>query len=169
MRKWMGRWFEALVIPLSALMLAGGSLPVAAVGPVRVGTAIHPLAPRNPSAGRVQGIIQPGSAGAVGPGRFRDGAGRFGDVGIDGEDLGYGLAGGFVGGNLSRSADDADGPFPYGAPTPLGVSPPGGPFPGARRPATPMPCVRPQIITIGRGVRSADKVRVVYGASSCGS
>ena len=177
----VGRWSKCLVpLGASAVALAGGVLPARAVAAVRVGTVIRSPAPQGPRAVRVPGVARPGPNGAIRSGGFGDGGGRFGDVILGGDDLGYGLAGGYVGGAIAQPADA--GALPYGAP-PLGSPYPGGPypgapfagasfpgasFPGARPPAYPGPCVRPQIITIGRGVRGADKVRVVYGGPPCG-
>lgn len=155
----MRRWSAALIIPLGAFVLAGAVRPARAVAPLRVNMASHPLAPRTSRGVRDQGATRHGSGDGVGARRLRDGGGRFGDIDDYGDDLGYGLAGGLIGAVGARS--DADAPFPYGAPPPSAF--PGGPFPGVR-PSTPPPCARPRIITIGRGVRAADKVRVVYGA-----
>ena len=167
----MARWSKCIVfLGASALALAGGIVPTLAVAAVRVGTAIRPPASQGPRAVRLPGVARPGPGGAIRSGSFGDGSGRFGEVIIGGDDLGYGLAGGYVGGAIAQPADA--GACPYGAP-PLGGPCPGGPYPGAslpgaRPPAYPRPCVRPQIITIGRGVRGADKARIVYGGPPCG-
>ncbi len=157
----MRRWLTALIVSLGAMPLAGVPDPAQAVASMRAGVAARPMAPR-PSSARDRGLVRARAGDGSGhDGSDRDGGRRFGGVGYGddlGDDLGYGLAGGYVG---AAGAPGADGSSPYGAPPPGAF--PRGPFPGFRPPA-PAPCVRPQIITIGRGVRGADKVRVVYGA-----
>ena len=160
----MTLWPSRPSFVLSALVLAWGTLPVGAAPAMRAGVATRPLLHQGPRALPGQGGPGFDAAGRLDESRGR--GERFGYVGLDGDDLGYGLAGGLVGAALARP--DADGPVPFGAPF-FGAPPPGGRFAGADRFAVPPPCVRPQVITIGRGVRAADKVRVVYGAPPCGS
>ena len=165
----MTRWSNRRVgVRLCVLALATANLPSAAAAAMRGGAA-HPFATRAPQMVRnvvgARGDARRDVGGSPG-GRSARNGGRLGDVGFDGDDLGYGLAGGFVG---AAVAPAADGPFPYGAAPPVADSLPGGPFPGARPyAAAPKRCVAPQIIRIDPGPRAADKVKVVYGAPPCG-
>ena len=170
----MGCRSKSSGVSLLVLALAGAVSPVAAAPVPRAGVAMRPGA-RPPTAEVRDGGRRDlaGVSGFVRPGRRA----RFGGGGLVGDDIEYGLAGGLVGAAVAQPLGEA---APYGAPPfpgePLPAGPfAGGPFPGgplprlSPLPSGPSPCARPQIITIGGGVRAAGKVRVVYGRPPCGS
>ena len=160
----MTLWPSRPGLALSALVIACGTLPVDAAPAMRAGVAARPLVSQGPRAITGQGGLSIHAMGRRGG--FRDRGGPFGDIDLDGDELGYGLAGALVG--TANTQPGADERVPYGAPI-LGLRPTGERFAGAGRSAIQSPCVRPQIITIGGGVRAAGRVRVVYGAPPCGA